>query len=258
MKTPIPSPPGIALITGGGRGIGRAIAEKLAVEGHKVIVAGRNMENLEEVAGIIDGHAVEMDVSNRESVRGAVYAIQREHGRIDVLVANAGITDTAPFHKTSDETFEAVWRTNCAGPFQLVRELLPPMIDAGFGRVVLVASVAGLTGYPYATAYCASKHALLGMMRAVAKEIASKEGVTINAVCPGWVRTDMATQVIERIATETGRTPDKAMADLARMSPQNRLISVEEVAHVVSMLVAFDARGINGESIALDGGQLTG
>lgn len=247
---------GKALITGGGRGIGRAIAERLAADGYDVIVAGRNMKTLQDVADSFNGVAVEMDVGDRDSTDRALRAVREAHGRVDVLVSNAGITATSPVHRTDDEAFERLWRVNAEGPFRLCRQVLPDMIDAGFGRVVVVASVASLTGFPYATAYCASKHAVVGVVRAIAKELASKPNVTINAVCPGWVRTDMAAQVVAAITKKTGRNEREAYADLARMSPQNRLLAPEEVANVVSMLVGPHANGINGECITLDGGQL--
>lgn len=249
---------GIAMVTGGGRGIGRAIAERLAADGYTVVVVGRTAATLAAVAKSVGGHAIVCDMSDPAATAACLDEVRRTVGRVDVLVCNAGITNTEPLHRTTDEAFERLWQVNCRAPFQLTRALLPEMIDAEFGRVVLVASVAGLTGFPYASAYCASKHALVGMMRSVAKEIAAKQGVTINAVCPGWVRTDMAKDVVSRVIAKTGRTEAAAISDLAKMSPQNRLFTPEEVAHVVAMLCSVDARGIHGECITLDGGQLTG
>jgi 3-hydroxybutyrate dehydrogenase len=243
-----------ALVTGGGRGIGRAIAVGLAAEGARVIVAGRTKAELDEVAEKTSGIAVVADLGDRDPL-GAFIGELTKIGRIDVLVNNAGISDSAPYHRTSDEMWDRLMQVNVHAAFALCRALIPAMVEAGFGRVINVASNAGRAGYAYTSAYCASKHALVGLTRALAAELA-KTPVTVNAVCPGWVRTDMSKAAVDRIAQKTKRTAEEAERELAEMSPQRRLIEPEEVAHLCVSLCAPLARGIHGQSIVLDGGQL--
>lgn len=243
-----------ALVTGGGRGIGRAIAEGLAAAGARVIVAGRTQTEIDEVAAKTAGLAIVADLGNREKL-GAFIAELTKIGRIDMLVNNAGISDSAPYHRTSDEMWDRLMQVNVHSAFALCRALIPAMVEAGFGRVINVASNAGRAGYAYTSAYCASKHALVGITRALAAELA-RTPVTVNAVCPGWVRTDMSQAAVDRIAQKTKRTANEAEQELANMSPQRRLIEPEEVAHLVVSLCAPAARGIHGQSIVLDGGQL--
>jgi NAD(P)-dependent dehydrogenase (short-subunit alcohol dehydrogenase family) len=244
-----------ALVTGGGRGIGRAIAERLAAGGARVVVAGRTASELEEVAAAIGGEALSMDVGERASREAALAALDARGVAVDVLVNNAGVAESAPFDRTTDEAWERMMAVNATGAFALCRALVPGMIERGFGRVVNVASNAGITGYAYTTAYCASKHALVGMTRALALEVA-RSGVTVNAVCPGWVDTRMAAEAAANIARATGRGADAARRALEAMSPQRRLVTAVEVAHVVAMLLAAEARGVNGQAIAIDGGQV--
>ena len=245
----------IALVTGGGRGLGRAIALRLAREGARVVVTGRTTAEIDEVARAIGGAAVPMDASDRDSLGRGVASIREQVGRVDVLVNNAGVAESAPLSRTTDAIWERAMAVNTTAPFVLCRTLVPAMIEAGWGRVVNVASNAGLTGYAYTSAYCASKHALVGLTRALAVELA-KTPVTINAVCPGWVRTRMSDEAAARIADKTGKSAAEAQAALEGMSPQRRLIEPEEVAHVVAMLCADDARGIHGQAIVVDGGQV--
>jgi 3-hydroxybutyrate dehydrogenase len=243
-----------ALVTGGGRGIGRAIALGLAAEGARVIVAGRTQAEIDEVAAKTAGVALAADLGDREKVRAFIAELSKI-GRIDLLVNNAGISDSAPYHRTSDELWDRLMQVNVHAAFALCRALIPAMVEAGFGRVINVASNAGRAGYAYTSAYCASKHALVGVTRALAAELA-KTPVTVNAVCPGWVRTDMSQAAVDRIAAKTKRSAGEAEQELANMSPQRRLIEPEEVAHLVVSLCAPAARGIHGQSIVLDGGQL--
>ncbi len=241
------------LITGGGRGIGLAIAEKARDAGASLILTGRSESSVRDAAERLGVRAMAVDFADRASIEAFLVAL--EAVPVDVLINNAGIAESAPVHRTDDAMFDRIFQVNVHGPFALTRALLPKMIARGFGRVVNIASNAGRAGYAYTTAYCASKHAVVGMTRAIATEIA-RTPVTINAVCPGWVNTDMSREATQRIADKTKRTQAEAEAELAAMSPQRRLIEPTEVAHLVLSLCAPDARGIHGQSIVLDGGQL--
>jgi NAD(P)-dependent dehydrogenase (short-subunit alcohol dehydrogenase family) len=247
-----------ALITGGGRGIGRAIAARLAREGATVIVAGRTTAEIDAVAASLPGlkgRALPLDVADRASIAAALAVLQADGTAVDVLVNNAGAAESAPLDRTPDELWDRMMAVNAGGAFALCRALLPPMIARGWGRVVNVASNAGLTGYAYSTAYCASKHALVGMTRAIAMEVA-RTPVTVNAVCPGWVNTQLVDETIQRIVDKTGRSAVEARRSLEAMSPQRRLVEPDEVAHVVAMLCAEEARSVHGQAIAVDGGQV--
>ncbi len=245
----------VALVTGGGRGIGRAIAERLAQDGARVAVAGRTQVEIEETAAAVGGVAVRLDVGDREGALAALAALEGQVGRVDVLVNNAGAAESAPFDRTTDALWDRMLAVNVTGAFVLCRALLPKMIARGFGRVVNIASTAGLAGCAYSTAYCASKHAMIGMTRAIALEIA-RTPVTINCVCPGWANTRMADEAIARIAEKTGRGEEAARRTLEAMSPQGRMVEPEEVALVVSMLCSDEARSIHGQAIPVDGGQV--
>ncbi len=240
-----------ALVTGGGRGIGRAIALRLAEGGAHVLVAGRTAAEIEETAAAAGGVAVPLDVKDR----AAIEALPGRVGAVDVLVNNAGIAGSAPYGRTPDELWDDMLAVNVTSAFLLCRALVPGMVKAGWGRVVNIASNAGLSGYSYTVAYCASKHAMVGLTRALAAEIA-KSGVTVNAVCPGWVDTKMTVDAVARIAEKTGRSEGDARRSLESMSPQGRLVQPEEVAHAVAMLCEEGARGIHGQSIVVDGGQV--
>jgi 3-hydroxybutyrate dehydrogenase len=248
----------IVLVTGGGRGIGRAIAERFHAEGAEVLVTGRSESSTREVVDALGGpsnrvSALSVDFENRASIDALLQTLGAQP--VDVLVNNAGIAESAPLQRTSDAMFDRIFQVNVHGPFALTRALLPGMIARGFGRVINVASNAGRAGYAYTSAYCASKHALVGLTRALAAEIA-KTPVTVNAICPGWVRTDMSKGAIQRIADKTKRGLAEAEQELVGMSPQRRMIEPEEVAHLAVSLAAPAARGIHGQSIVLDGGQL--
>ncbi len=240
----------LALVTGGGRGIGAACARSLAAAGAKVIVTGRTQADLDAVAKEIGGIAIVCDVADRASTDRMLKELP---GRIDVLVNNAGIAESAPLDRTSDELWDRILEIDATAPFRLVRALVPPMVKAGWGRVVNIASNAGVSGYGYSAAYCAAKHAMVGFTRALAIDLA-RTGVTINALCPGWVRTQMSDEAVSRIAKKTGRSLDDARATLEVMSPQRRMIEPEEVAHAAVMLCADASRGIHGQTIVIDGG----
>ena len=243
----------VALVTGGGRGIGESIARRLASEGLRVAVVGRSAAELERVAGEVGGFAVVADVTDTAAIAEAVRAVEAGLGPVDVLVNNAGIAESAPLERTTDEVWSRTMAVNGTAPFARSRAVAPGMAKRGWGRVINVASNAGLRGYAYTSAYCASKHALVGLTRALAVEYA-RAGVTFNAVCPGFVETEMTTRAVERIQKTTGRDASTARAALEALSVQKRLMTPEEVAHAVFMLVPHEARGINGQAIGLDGG----
>jgi 3-hydroxybutyrate dehydrogenase len=250
----------IALITGGGRGIGRAIAMAFASEGAQVTVAARSFEQVEQVAReIADKFStkalpVVCDVSDAASVERLFEAVNESFGRgPDILVNNAGIAESAPLTKTGDELWQQHLAINLSGSFYCMRAALPQMIERGWGRIVNIASIAGKTGAPYIAAYSASKHGVLGLTRSAALEVASK-GITVNAICPGYVDTEMTTRGIENITKKTGLSADQAMESIRKMSPQNRIIEPEEVAALALLLASEEGRGINGQAINVDGG----
>ena len=250
----------LALITGGGRGIGRAVAHAFAREGAHVAVAARTSEQVERVAKELTYQfhvqviAIACDVSDGNSVSAMFGKFNEVFGRgPDILVNNAGIAESAPLAKTDDELWRRHLAINLDGSFYCMRAALPQMIERGWGRVINIASIAGKTGAPYIAAYSASKHGVLGLTRSASQEVASK-GITVNAICPGYVDTDMTTRGIENITQKTSLTKDQALDSIKKMSPQNRLVTSEEVAALALLLASEDGRGINGQAINVDGG----
>ena len=243
------------MITGGGRGIGRAIALAFARDGARIAVAGRTIEPLQEVASEIGNGSIALvcDVSDPESVTRMFTEIRERFGDPDILVNNAGIAESATLVNTTDELWRRHLAINLSGTFYCTRAALPTMLKNGWGRVINIASIAGKTGAPYIAAYSASKHGVLGLTRSVALEVATS-GVTVNAICPGYVDTDMVTRGVERITTKTGRSAEEALETLKKMSPQNRLVTAEEVGAVALLLASDEGRGINGQAINIDGG----
>ncbi len=247
-----------ALVTGGGRGIGRAVARELSRAGVCVAVAARSRPEVDAVAAELcaaGARAVGFtaDVSKAEAVAGLVRAAGEALGGLEILVNAAGVAPSAPLVKTSDDEWRAALETNLSGPFYAMRAALPAMLEAGWGRVVNVASIAGKTGYPYVSAYAASKHGLLGLTKCAALEVATR-GVTVNAVCPGYVDTPMTDVSIARIVEKTGLPVAEIRRRLEESSPQKRLYTAEEVATLVVFLCSEAAGGINGQALSLDGG----
>jgi len=250
-----------ALVTGAGSGIGKAIALRLAASGHAVSLAGRRAAPLEAAAGEIVAAGGEasvlagFDVTDQNSVDAGVGRAVERLGDIAVLVNCAGEAPSAPFEKTGLDMWNRVIGINLTGIFLTTQAALPSIRRAGNGRIVNVASTAGLTGYPYVTAYCASKHGVVGLTRALALELARTD-ITVNAVCPGFTDTPLLDGAVETITGKTGRSPDEARASLARSNPQGRLVRPEEVAHTVMWLVSPEAGSITGQAIAVAGGEV--
>jgi NAD(P)-dependent dehydrogenase (short-subunit alcohol dehydrogenase family) len=242
-----------ALITGGGRGIGRAIALAFAREGIRIAVAARTAEQVEQVAAEIgnDSIALVCDVSDPQSVAEMFAQV----GDIDILVNNAGIAESATLVNTTDELWHRHLSINLSGTFYCTRAALPAMLKKGWGRVINIASIAGKTGAPYIAAYSASKHGVLGLTRSIALEVATN-GITVNAICPGYVDTEMTSRGVERITSRTGRTAEEALDIIKKMSPQNRLVTSEEVAALALLLASDEGRGITGQAINVDGGSV--
>jgi len=239
----------LALVTGGGRGIGAAIARKLAGAGARVVVCGRNQADLDAIAKEITGVAIKLDLMDRAATDEVLASV----GHVDVLVNNAGAAESASLEETSDALWDRIMELDATAPFRVARALVPGMVKSGWGRVINIASNAGVSGYGYTAAYCAAKHAMVGFTRALAIDLA-RTGVTINALCPGWVETQMVEEAVTRIASKTGRSVDEARTSLASMSPQKRMIEPAEVAHAALMLCDHAARGIHGQTIVIDGG----
>jgi NAD(P)-dependent dehydrogenase (short-subunit alcohol dehydrogenase family) len=243
----------IALVTGASQGIGAACARALSEAGHQVALAARNQDALQRVADGLPGPSlvVPTDVLDPGAVDAAFARVEAEWGSVQVLVVNAGAAVSAPLARTSDEDWQRMLDLNLTAPFRCLRRALPPMTQAGLGRVVVVASVAGKVGSPRIAAYSASKHGVLGLVRAAAAEVA-KTGVTVNAVCPGYVDTPMTDTTVAAISTTTGRTPEQARAALERRQPIGRLVTTDEVADAVLLCVASAA--ITGQGLNVDGG----
>ena len=246
-----------AVVTGAGSGIGRATAERLAEAGCQVTLIGRHVARLNETADRIGdiAFAAPADVTDPDMLAAAIEAGRDRFGPVDILINNAGAAGSAPFLKTDADAFRAMLALNLEAPAEAARLVLPGMLTRRRGRIVNVASTAGLKGYPYVSAYVAAKHGLVGLTRALALEVASK-GVTVNAVCPGFTDTDLVARSIEAITGKTGRSEDEARAALSASNPQGRLITPDEVATTIVWLCSDGASGVNGAAVPVAGGEL--
>lgn len=245
-----------ALVTGGGRGIGRAVAVALAAAGARVTVLGRSQASLEDAveAGAAHGYAV-ADVTDETAMRVAAGTATRDRGAIDLLVANAGGVETSPFLKSDAGAFRRMLDLNLMGVVNSIHAVLPGMVERRFGRVVAVSSTAGLKGYAYVSAYCAAKHAVVGLVRALALETVQK-GVTVNAVCPGYTETDMVRDSLSGVSDKTGRSHERVLGEILKDKPLGRLVRPDEVAAAALFLLSAEASAITGQAVAVAGGEV--
>jgi NAD(P)-dependent dehydrogenase (short-subunit alcohol dehydrogenase family) len=244
-----------ALVTGGGRGIGREVAATLVRAGATVTIIGRHRATLDEAADAGAAHFVGVaDVTDRSALQETVTAAAARQP-IDILVANAGIAESAPFMKSDAASFARMMDVNFMGVVHSIQAVLPSMRERPYGRIIAIASTAGLKGYPYVSAYVAAKHAVVGLVRSLALELATTR-VTVNAVCPGFTDTDLVAGSVDNIMKKTGRTREQATAELSRHNPQGRLVLPAEVADSVLWLCGKGAGAITGQAIAVAGGEV--
>jgi NAD(P)-dependent dehydrogenase (short-subunit alcohol dehydrogenase family) len=248
-----------AMVTGGARGIGEATARALLDQGARVTILGRDAGALAHTVSALGTSgaigSVRADVSDAEAVGRAFAEARGQSGPIDILINNAGAAESAPFGRTDAALWRRMMAVNLDGTYHCIREALPAMAESRWGRIVNVASTAGLTGYRYVSAYCAAKHGVIGLTRALALETATL-GVTVNAVCPGYTDTDMTTRTIENIVARTGAAPAEVLATLTAQNPQNRLLTPGEVAHTVVSLCLPGSEDITGQAIPVAGGEV--
>jgi NAD(P)-dependent dehydrogenase (short-subunit alcohol dehydrogenase family) len=249
-----------ALVTGAARGSGAEIARTLAAEGAVLTLLGRDREALQRVADALPAAAshrvVAADVADPAAVQQAFAQARAALGPLAILVNNAGAAESAPFLKTSVELWQRMLSVNLTGSFLCTQAALPDMLEAGWGRIVNIASTAGQKGYAYVAAYTAAKHGVIGLTRSLALEMARK-GVTVNAVCPGYTDTDILRNSVANVVGKTGRSEADALAEFSSVNPQRRIVQPSEVADAVRWLCGEGAASVNGQSISVSGGEVT-
>ena len=241
-----------ALITGGGTGIGAAAATHLHAAGAKISVTGRRREPLDKVASMVGGTALQCDVTDAAQIARAFDEARAANGPIEMLVVNAGIAESAPFHKMTRDSWDRIVATNLTAAFECSQAAIGDLLESDNGRLVFVASVASLRGVPYAAHYAASKHGLLGLMRSLAAEYA-KTNLTVNAVCPGYVDTPMTDQSIARVSELTGRSEDQSRSAITNMNASGRLVHPDGIATMILTLCLPQSRDVNGAAVTIDG-----
>lgn len=242
-----------ALITGGGTGIGAATAARLSLAGAKLSLLGRRLGPLQAVAERYGGTKIQCDVTDAQRISAAFEEARSHNGPVDLLIVNAGIAESAPFHKMTRESWNRIIATNLTAAFDCARAALGDLLGSDSGRLVFVASVASLRGVPYAAHYAASKHGLLGLMRSLAAEYA-KTNLTVNAVCPGYVDTPMTDLSVARVAQITGRSEDSSRSAITNMNASGRLVDPVAIGNIIAMLCLPLSRDINGAAVTIDGG----
>jgi len=242
-----------ALVTGGGSGIGAAIAKYLSTAGARVTLIGRDAGKLKGKAEELNAEIQVADVTDRHQVATAFAAAAGQNGSITILVNNAGAAEAAPFGKMDDDLWDKMIAVNLYGVYNCTKAAIGAMAEAGSGRIINIASTAALTGYAYVSAYCAAKHGVVGLTKALALEYA-KKGITVNAVCPGYTNTEIVENAIDKIVAATGRSREDALAEMVEVNPQQRLVEPEEVADTVLWLCQQES--ITGQAIAIAGGEV--
>lgn len=248
------------LVTGGGTGIGAAIAVAFAAQGARVTITGRRAAIVEKQAALLRergglANAIAFDVTDEGAVSAGIASAVARFGRIDVLVNNAGKAESASFSRTSPDLLRQLLEVNLVQLFVCTQQVLPAMVNAGFGRIINIASTAALTGYPYVTAYCSAKHAVLGFTRALALEVV-RSGVTVNAVCPGYAETPLLDGAVAKMVALTGRSEDDIRDELARSNPAGKLLKPSEIASVVTWLARAGSSAITGQAIPVAYGEV--
>jgi NAD(P)-dependent dehydrogenase (short-subunit alcohol dehydrogenase family) len=241
-----------ALVTGGGTGIGAAAAAHLHAAGAKITVTGRRLEPIQAVAQQVGGTAVRCDVTDRDRITAAFDEARAANGPIELLIVNAGIAESAPFHKMTRDSWDRIIGTNLTAAFDCTQAAIGDLLKSDNGRLVFVASVASLRGVPYAAHYAASKHGLLGLARSLAAEYA-KTNLTVNAVCPGYVDTPMTDQSIARVSQITGRSEGDSRSAITNMNASGRLVDPDGIATMILTLCLPQSRDISGAAITIDG-----